>query len=99
MKKGIFWAVYCDLLGFFSIFCHIHTLYQSQLLSQYMIIRYFFLMSFLSLCFLASNEIKQAEHIAATNPNTAATLLDVQSDNDLDSLVKEHSLVVRWVWL
>ena len=58
-----------------------------------------FLMSFFSLCFLASNEIKQAEHIAATNPNTAATLLDVQSDNDLDSLVKEHSLVVRWVWL
>ena len=44
---------------------------------------------------------------AATNPNTAATLLYIQSDNDLDSLVfsegtqssSEVGVTIKWVWL
>ncbi len=45
--------------------------------------------------FIASNELNQAQDIAASNQNTSATLLDVHSDTGLGNLVKNHNLVVR----
>ena len=52
----------------------------------------------ISIVFLtASNDIKQAQHIAELNQNTTFTQLDVQSESDLHNLIHNHDLVIRCV--
>jgi len=44
----------------------------------------------------ASALLKQAEELAAKHPNTIAVTLDASShERHLDSLIKDHDLVIR----
>lgn len=45
---------------------------------------------------LASDDLRQAETLANSYPNTSATSLNVQTEEDkLKSLIKGHDLVMR----
>lgn len=43
----------------------------------------------------ASNAISQANHFAKTYPNVSARDLDVQSEQNLNGLIRDHELVIR----
>lgn len=49
------------------------------------------------LLIVASNIVEQAEDLARKFQNACATSLDVHSEDNLNKLVSDHELVVRYV--
>ena len=51
--------------------------------------------SFKSFTCVASNILEQAQQLSQLYQNTTATKVDVTSEQNLGSLIREHELVVR----